>query len=745
MLNLKNLNRLVSSFQNQALNSWLPLGAILVAAFILRWLFAAGISNEIDLIHLDRAAQTVTYLRQIPQGLFTSIQQARIQMGGSSDLFLYAPNLLAYFAFGTAVWTSILPSILVSLANIVLIFGFSKLLQKSNAASLIAVLFWAFLPLDIFYSTTSPRIEFLIFWSLLAIWMFRSWERSKGKIWQVGVLLIICLVIILVEPWAIVAPAIFMIYMGLSMRANGQRILLALGVAIAFLLALKWMEVGKTFLDFYNLILTQPESVFLLPLFLVAATVCLLTRPRMGQPYLALATAALVAYFIHKLFAEPSAEVNLFTTGIFLSLFLIAFSILLGDYFSKGIRRQSIAIPIALITIFSTLSAVAAVAGSNRFFPPFDHLEWVGLHSLFLIFSILSGVALLGALLSPYLVMNSTENWKVSARFALLAVIFLATLPHSWNRRNEHKYLIQAPAEALSYLSEQNIQLPIYVTNDETFRMVSLLSKMDNVSENFKENGVRLDEIRAERASQIEEGLILGLENELDSPPPTWLRLGAFGPLGKPRVAVYRVLSQKSAQQISVRVDKSTDEAYGALINLGSFCEAYVAWAKPSQTDIEKLNFIPYNPVSNCILRRSNLVELDDLIKPENIQGYITFPDLPQPAEELTQLDMRQISLPIYDKRTSRVEVLLQPNTLYLYSIEVKSPSPIATLYWSVDGQENYLEMKTYKEWSLVSILILTPNWATAKLVSFSPVIFDHLDTVSIRNFFIGPVELYKN
>lgn len=723
---------------------WLPLGCILLAAFILRYLFSAGISNEIDLIHLDRAAGYIDSLKQTPQSLFSALQQGRVQMGGASDMFLYAPNLLTYFAFDISPLTSILPSILVSLLNIGLVFGISRLLVKNPAAAFFTSLLWAFLPLDIFYSTASPRIELLTFWCLLAIWFFLI-GTSNRKFWSLGASFFVFVIILFLEPWAVISPGIFMIYIVASQQTNARQLLMIFGALAGFILALRWTELGKAFLDFYNLILSQSESVFLLPLFLVAATVCLMGRDRQTKSYLPLAAAALVAYFIHRLFAEPSPEVDLFTTGIFLPLFLISFSILLGDYFSTGLSRHSVAVPIALLTIFGALSAIAAVAGSKNFLPPFDHLEWVGFHSLFLIFSILSGVAFLGVMLSPYLTTQSTKNWTVNARFALLAVILLATLTHSWNRRNEYQYLIQAPAEALAYLSEQNIQLPIYVANEETYRMVSLLSKMDNVSEIFKQKGVRFNAIPSDQASQVEEGFVLGFENKLESPPPIWLRLGTFGPLGKPRVAVYRVLSQEDAQQISGQADSSLDELYGSLINLGSFCEAYMAWAELSQADMEKLDFIPYNPLSNCVLRHSNLVELGDLKKTENIQGYITFPDLPQPTEELTQLDIRQISLPIYDQRTSRVELLLQPNTLYLYSIEVKSSSPTITLYWSVDKQEDYLEMKTYKEWSSVSMLILTPKWETSRLVSFSPVLFDHLDTVSIRNFYIGPVEIDTN
>ena len=92
--------------------------------------------------------------------------------------------------------------------------------------------------------------------------------------------------------------------------------------------------------------------------------------------------------------------------------------------------------------------------------------------------------------------------------------------------------------------------------------------------------------------------------------------------------------------------------------------------------------------------------------------------------------------------RTTGVTVDLQPRTLYIYSIDVMTSSPTATLFWRMEENENYFEMRSYPQWTTVAILILTPDWETPKPVTFFPVLFDHLDIVSLRNFFIGPVDL---
>ena len=182
---------------------------VIGAAVVLRTLFPAEVSNEIDLVHIDRAAGYVNYLRQTQPSFLEAFSQARSQMGGLSDLILYAPNLLVYYLFGITRWTSIIPSLLISLVNIGLIYSLGRIFTRSVVAALLTALFWAFFPLDVFYSTAAPRVEALTFLTLLGIWLF-LFAREKSAIGRYAAFLFVGMLLFFLEPWALVAPALFL-------------------------------------------------------------------------------------------------------------------------------------------------------------------------------------------------------------------------------------------------------------------------------------------------------------------------------------------------------------------------------------------------------------------------------------------------------------------------------------------------------------------------------------------------------
>jgi len=341
---------------------------------------------------------------------------------------------------------------------------------------------------------------------------------------------------------------------------------------------------------------------------------------------------------------------------------------------------------------------------------------------------------------SPFLITGVKKGWKTKSRFVLLAIIILATLPFSWNRRNNYYYLNEAPEQALAFIREHRLSLPIYTLSEETNHRISYLSKMERFDQS---SDVAINLISMQETDQVQGGLILIFEDELTAAPPeTWWRVGSFGTLGTPRILIYEVQTQAKANESLLGIEienKNFVNLPGALINAGLFCKGYAAWKELAEVDSTDIRFVPYSVQSECETRGENSVDIKDLTQRNNIQGYIYFPTQ---SEESESLNIAQVTLPIYDMRTTGVTVDLQPRTLYIYSIDVMTSSPTATLFWRMEENENYFEMRSYPQWTTVAILILTPDWETPKPVTFFPVLFDHLDIVSLRNFFIGPVDL---
>ena len=721
-----------------AANPRLALGMVLGAAFVLRVLYSTEVSNTLDLIYLDRAATYIANLKQTQPSFLEALSQARTTMGGNRDLALYAPNLLAYSLFGVSRWTSILPSIAISVANAILIYLTALFFTRSNAAALLSSLFWAFLPLDIFYSTGVPRVEFLVFLSLLVIWIFLIATRSGG-IWLYSAAFIPCLVILFLEPWALIAPAIFMIYIYFAGRGVGGLVRISLGEGIGLLMVVKWVGLGSLFLDFYTFILDQSEAVFLLPLMLVAVTVNQLEFSRGGNPYLALGGAFLVAFMGARLFATTPASIDIYNLGIYLLPFFASVVMLLGDYFSKGLAEREGAVWTITLSIAGTSGAALAVFGSREFLPSFMGLDWFGPHSLFMLFSILAGLAFAGALASPYLVTGEKTVWKTRLRFYLLIIVIFATLPYTWGRRNALHYLNEAPAQALAYIDKNQGSLPVYTLSERTYRQINFLSKMEDNSRN---NEMVINLIRVEQLDQVQNGWVILFDGELDSAvPETWWWVGSFGSLGTPRIRLYELRTQERANDFLLNAQTDNVdliEISSAMVNAGLFCEGYQKWKEAAQAEPNAFHVIPYQVHSGCVSQGENYVTIEDLRR-GNRQGYIHFPS---ESQEPDSLNIAQVTLPIYDERTVSVSLDLQPRTLYQYSTEVRTTSPTSTLYWRAAESEDYLEMRSYPEWETVAVLIITPDWETVKSVTFFPVLFDHLDVVSLRNLFIGPVNL---
>lgn len=738
---------------NNRLSPILALLLLLIFALLLRWLFFTGIINQADLISLERVSQSVTIFKNSALDFGTALQQARFELGGLRNFIFYIPNLLIYYVFGTTQLSSLVSPFVLSLANIYLVYAVTNLLINNGRAAIFAALFWAFFPLGVFYSNAAPSVVTLTFLFLLSIYAFLVAFR-RAKTWGYGLALPAALTILLQDQWLFIALTIIIACIYFSDRFDGKWVYLPLGVTIGFILLLKWEGVGNAFLDFYFLILNQSEFVFLLPLFIVATAVILIQWPIESKLPLIWALAVLIGLIGKIMFMVLPAEIDLFNLGALLLPFFISFSMLIGIYFSKSLSRQQAVNWTSSLAFIGSLGAALAVLGGSEFLPPFNNFEWLGLHSLFLLYLIIAGVAFVGVLVSPYFMTSTRSPWQKKAKFVLLALIMFATFPYSWNRRNEYRYLIEAPASALSFIKELDESFPIYYLSEETNLQITFLANIDSINSGGDQNTIVPNLISVDQTSKIDEGLILVYDDELASLPKTWWRMGSFGSLGVPRISVYRVLSGENAYEAFLGAEEAVGEIaqrknsydlYGFLINQGLFCDAYTAWKYAVLDSTVMISTAPYNTGSDCLIRRGNLVDLSDLRKSRNIQGNATFPGSQTSlGEEPASLKIAQISLPIFDKRTVSVDVILQPNTLYLYSIELITPSPTATLFWRIRGQEDYLEMKSYPDWSSVAILMLTPDWESPQPVSFSPVLFDHLDVVNLRNFFFGPVELIE-
>jgi 4-amino-4-deoxy-L-arabinose transferase-like glycosyltransferase len=704
----------------------------------LRLLFAAGINDQTDLINMARVAKSASYFTDGSRDFGSAYLLVRNELGGIRNFIFYIPDLFFYLILGITRVSGLALSMAFSLASIVLIYAIGFIQTNKRVVGLLAALIMAFFPLDIFYSTAAPRVSPMTFLFLLFVFCLLLVVKKSSK-WAMGFGSLILISFFLWQPQLLAVALTIALAAYFYINPQRRPLIFFLWTIIGLVLLLGWQQTGATFLSFYSLILGQPEMVIFLPLFVVAILVLTLKREKSTEAPILGSLIVLCVYIGLGIFLNSDEKPDLFGAGIFLQPFFAFLAITLAIYFSSDLsQRQGIIWTCALVVIAAT-GAGLAVIGSSDFLPSFQGLDWLGLHSLFLIYSILGGIAFAGVIVSPFFMTGTKGHWRTAPRFALLAIILLSTLSFSWNRANDYRYLTIAPARALAYISNNGISLPIYAVSEDTYDRLGYLAKMVDI---VGENDLQINLTSMEETDQIQEGLILVFDDNLTAPPPgSWRQVGAFGNLGEPRLVIYEVRSIQKANVLlkANRVGVNPLDIYGLLINAGLLCEGYQTWRSSPQTEWSTSYFIPYSVQSDCVVRGDNLVSIEDLTNRNNLQGYIYFPSS---SEGLDTLDMAQVTLPIFDMRTSSVAVELKPNSLYLYSIDVKTTSPTVALFWHVGDAEDYLEMRPYPEWETVSALIRTPDWGSPEDVSFSPVLFDHLEIVSVRNFFIGPVEL---
>jgi hypothetical protein len=704
---------------------------------MVRVLFAAGISNQVDLINITRVATSASYFTGGTRDFGLAFILARNELGGIRNFIFYAPDLLFYLVLGITQVSSLVLSLAFSLVSIFVIYAIGFIQTNKRVVGLFAALIISFFPLDIFYSTAAPRISRMTFLFLLFVYCLLLAVKKRSRV-AMGFGFLILIIILLWQPPLLVISLTITLAAFFYSSPRSRLLVIVLWITIGLLLLLGWQQVGMAFLSLYSLILGQPEMVIFLPLFIVAITVLMFRSEKSAEVPLLGSLIVIFGYISLAIFLNPSEKPDLFNAGIFLQPLFAFLAIALGIYFSGDLtQRQGINWTCALAVI-AAVGAWLAVIGSSDFLPSFQGFDWLGFHSLFLIYSILAGTAFAVVMISPYLVTGTKTEWKTRARFAILVIILLATLSFSWKRRNEYHYLSAASAQALVNISENELSLPIYVVSEETYLR---LGYMSNMAEIVGDNHLQISLISLDQSDQIQEGLIFMFDDELTAPPPDRLwRVGVYGDLGEPRMVVYQIRSLQLANDFILHAsfaDVKPLDIYGALLNAGLPCNGYQAWEDSAQIDLSTVYFTPYSVPFGCVLPGNNLVSIDDLANRNNLEGYMYFPS----SSEDT-LDMAQVTLPIYDLRTSRITVELKPSSLYLYSIDIKTTSPTATLYWRVGDAEDYLERRSYPEWETVAALIRTPDWEYPQDVSFSPALFDHLDIVSVRNFFIGPVDL---
>src|SRR3989338_3882456 len=216
---------------------------IVLFGLILRLVFFSGMGTSDDLAYSRYAASIDGGIE--PESTLTL----------STRLGIVYTTAFSYKLFGINDFSSVIFVLLTSLASIILIFYFGKLLFGEKAG-LMAAFLLSFFPLDVFYSTKLMTDLPSAFFMALAIYLFLKSEKINNKV-KSNVYCLLSGISLgmayLIKELSVLIALFFVIYMAYNRKIKSQYWLIILGfVVISFIEALYLLKMTGDFFYRFN-------------------------------------------------------------------------------------------------------------------------------------------------------------------------------------------------------------------------------------------------------------------------------------------------------------------------------------------------------------------------------------------------------------------------------------------------------------------------------------------------------------
>jgi hypothetical protein len=87
--------------------------------------------------------------------------------------------------------------------------------------------------------------------------------------------------------------------------------------------------------------------------------------------------------------------------------------------------------------------------------------------------------------------------------------------------------------------------------------------------------------------------------------------------------------------------------------------------------------------------------------------------------------------------------LVLQPESLYVYEMMLKSTAPVVALYWQVEIGRSLAADRAYPEWTHLAYVFITPGWdSNPKIAHFSPILVQAPGDVWVRQLHLYKLEV---
>jgi hypothetical protein len=714
-----------------------PLIAVLLFGLILRVLFAPGVGYEGSLEVMQSASSIASALKPLsPNHLLTALPELRAKLGWPR-IVAQAPLGASYALFGETDLVTRLFGLLSSLAGLLILYRISRRMT-SEIVAVIAILVYALIPLDIFYSGTPT---YFTFWLPVTLLLAHLSDRimERKAVFPVLFAMIGILLLTVVEFWlgffVVVLWASKWIEVKLPGRGVWLPVFITLVAAVASVIAF-WPEMPG-----WRHVLLEPGMGLLIPLFVIALMAAFVMPGRWTRPaFLWLTTA--MATFLGCL-AVGSQAMNL---SPIILLIVAGFCLISGVYLVNQ-PLPKIPLPAFVLILAATLIfAYFGLSAQTELIPSFDGFHWLGFHSVFLFSNIIGGIFIVLLLVSAS--QFSRNKKSVFINFLTLALFPFSMLSPIGQKTLPFQAMTSAVKAAVQALDDVELPLRVYVTDSQVRNSFSYYITQVG-------SDLRIVQQRWDGPEGISDGYILALEGGLRDLPETWLKLDTFGgPMAPTRLVLHRFLTPRSAEEeLQVAGDlvreipnaNNYQRYYAALINGGKACDAYEAWMKSKELDGGDSDSIPIQSNLNCFETPTLTEEQMSFVDLEALRvntGSIRVEPagLDEEGQPMWQV-FRTYDI-YYDPRLFDIKIPLDPDVFYLYSANVMGGqrAPFYTLYWRIGNIEKYLDRNFYPYWTRVSLLVYSgvADSGDADL-RLSPVLSDNLESV-----FVSQLELSK-
>jgi 4-amino-4-deoxy-L-arabinose transferase-like glycosyltransferase len=669
---------------------------------------------------------------------------------------LYLPLGLLYFLFGVSEISTVTYVFATSLLGVILIYVIGRL-QANESAGIIAALIWAAFPLNVFLSTLFGPDEILATFTIASVFFFLWGEKVHGKkaVYCYLVGLILALLGIFVKPSAVIIfifVALFFVYKAFQRRGkeiltkvrrispllrNTFLIIGLLGLVIGFLyfqgqVLLPLFRASTDLADLFIRGTTQEDvkgqwvlntTLFLVsaPLILVSIT-GLIARRVPGTGLLLLWAGALFFYYEWgSLNTNPSVyEPFLAVINDRNTLFLFApLVILAGVFFSHRLNAGQARL-LALLSVLIVL--------------PFAWLQKLSNFTGIIqnLISFLVPVAILGTLIIPVTPKKQSGRYTPSVVIGLLVVVLIAFLyptpplhisAERWQSQISYRRAIREAAEF--FLDHRDYPIIALSGNNATE-----LNFLSGFQLGYSVYGVEQPNARIQRVPDPKSWtgsayIFLRDEiNQIQPVPSDWWKVAEYDPgSGKP-VLIYRHLSpEDAAAEVENAWNGVADEStlanlerlLAAGVNAGDARAAATAWIGLNRTSTGRYPLESISPTIMSAYLEGELDLSDNLLAFGQVGGLETY-QIDQPLVGQVSGSETLLSIQVPENLDGRAgiytQALLEPDSVYLYSIVVRSNMGVDLLRiqgGKVLDSHDYSDI--YPEWEEQVVIFATPSW----------------------------------